>query len=111
MTSKQSIKKCVSAPFTKLLPPIMKQKNIPEFINIYRGAQMIPYSFDGITACLGIGVLHLVRNTGDKRLELNFLTNMDNEPSWKCTLDQFDQLKRPRPNLLCVESYVSFFIV
>lgn len=110
MTSILNLKKLISAPLSD--SPTMQRKNTRDFVNIYRGARMIPYSFDGPTASHEVGVLCLVRNENDKKLELHFVKDMcDDEPMWKCTLDQFDQLKRPRPNLLCIESYVSFSLV
>lgn len=108
MTSNNSIIKRVSAPFAQLLPSSLKQKNIGENINTYTGVQMIPSSFSGV--CSEIGVLSLKKNKHDKKLELYFSANAGNEPMWKCALEQFDQLKRPRPNLLCVETYVRNFV-
>lgn len=106
MTSNLSIIKRVSVPFAQLFPFIPKQKNIRENIDIYTGVQKIPYSFSG--ACNELGVLSLARNKTENKLELYFTPLTDKETMWMCTLDQFDQLKRPRSNLLCVETDVSF---
>lgn len=110
MSLHENIKKRISAPFMKLLSPTKHQKHMmPEFINVYRGVSMI--SYDSNPTVCDIGVLFLRRNETNQQLELNFSTDMHKEPGWKCTLDQFEQLKRPRPNFLCVEYYVSFKII
>uniref|UniRef100_A0A336MQN6 CSON004161 protein n=1 Tax=Culicoides sonorensis TaxID=179676 RepID=A0A336MQN6_CULSO len=105
MTSKQSIKRCISAPFVKLLSPTMKQKNIPEFVKYYKGAHLISYDNCHLIPETKIGVLKLVKIKHNKELELSFASDMFGDATWKCVLNQFNQLKRPRPNLLTIESY------
>ncbi|XP_063701285.1 uncharacterized protein LOC134831480 [Culicoides brevitarsis] len=76
------------------------KSNFQDYILIHTGVLMIPHSFNGMPN--QSGVLYLTKNG---KLELNFAVNPEEGPTWKCILDQFDQLRRMTANILRVETY------